>query len=372
MKILNVSKFYPPVIGGVEKVVYDLATGLQDKVDMNVVVANTKFKYEKSVEGEVNIHRLSSLGKYFSMPVAPTYPLWLKKIEADIFHFHFPFPLGDISYLLTKPKGKTVVTWHSDIVKQKKLLKVYGPFLNKFLDEVDCIVATSPNLIENSRYLKKYKEKVTVIPLGVEHKPFIESNKIEEEKVRKIKEKYHNQTTILFIGRLIYYKGVDYLIKAMNDVKNAKLLLVGTGDLEEELKQLTASLKLEDKVEFLGVLSDEDLRVHLKACDFLTLPSIEPSEAFGLVQAEAMLCGKPVVSTNLPTGVPFVNDHRSTGIVVPPKDVDALSIALQELVNNEDLRRAYGNNAKKRALEMFTKEKMAESYYELYKQLLNN
>ncbi|OCL25565.1 hypothetical protein U472_14635 [Orenia metallireducens] len=368
MKVLQVNKLYYPFTGGVEQVAYDISTQLKDKVDMNVLVANDQFKkLEEEVNG-IKVFRSASIGTYFSMPVAPTFPFDLRKFDSDILHFHLPFPLGVMSYLLTRTKAKTIVTWHSDIVKQKKILKLYKPFLMKFLDKVDKIVATSPNLIESSPFLQPFKEKCTVIPLGVDTEQFKIDNNI-EIKVNKIKSKY-DKPIIFFVGRLVYYKGVKYLVEAMQNV-DAKLLIGGTGSLSDDLKALSKKYNLDDKIEFLGFVDDKDLPAYYHASDMFVLPSVAKSEAFGIVQLEAQACGKPVISTNLPTGVPYANKDKETGLVVEPKSSKQLAEAINLLLENEEIRLEYGDNAKRRVNELFTVEKMGESYFDLYQKLIS-
>jgi len=370
MKVVQVNKLYYPFVGGVEKVVYDISNEIKNSVDVEVLVCNTENKLVKEEIEDVKVTRTASLGIYFSMPVSLSFPKYLRSYDADIYHFHFPFPLADISYMLgRKIKGKVVVTWHSDIVKQKLMLKFYGPILRRFLKKhADVILATSPQLIESSPFLSEVKDKCKVVPLGID----VDKYKITEtvnQNVDKIHEKY-GDNLILFVGRLIYYKGVEYLVRAMENVSKGKLLIVGEGKLKDELISLTKELNLEDKIEFLGKASDEELISYYHACDLFVLPSIAKSEAFGLVQLESMACGKPVISTNLPTGVPFVNENGKTGIVVEPENSAQLSEAINELMNDDNKRQQYGQYAKDRVEKVFTREKMAENVLDIYKELL--
>jgi len=369
MKVLQINKLYYPFTGGVEKVAYDISNQLSDKVEMDVLVANDKFKKVQEKINGANIYRSASLGRYFSMPVAPTFPFDLKQFDADIYHYHLPFPLGVVSHLLTNPNGKTVVTWHSDIVKQKNILKLYKPFLMKFLEKADKIVTTSPNMIGSSPLLQPFKDKCTVIPLGIDPKDFVLTYE-EETKVNKIKKNY-NKPIIFFVGRLVYYKGIKYLIKAMQNI-DAQLLIGGTGPLESELKSQVKEYNLEDRVEFLGYVADEDLSAYYHASEMFVLPSVAKSEAFGIVQLEAQACGKPVISTNLPTGVPYANKDKETGLIVEPKSSQQLADAINLLLSNENLRSTYGENARKRVNDLFTIKKMGKNYLRLYKEVLNS
>jgi rhamnosyl/mannosyltransferase len=367
MKVLQINKLYYPFTGGVEQVAYDISSELSDKLDMNVLVANDKFKKSTENIKGANVIRSASIGRYFSMPVAPKFPLELKKINTDIYHYHLPFPLGVVSDLMVNPRGKKIVTWHSDIIKQKNILKLYKPFLKKFLNKVDKIVTTSPNMIDNSPFLQEYKKKCTVIPLGINPANFNLTDYTKEKK-KEIQNKY-NKPIIFFVGRLVYYKGLEVLIRAMKDI-DAQLLIGGTGPLENELKNLVNRMDLNNNIEFLGFVKDEDLAAYYHASNFFVLPSVAPSEAFGIVQLEAHACGKPVISTNLPTGVPYANKDQETGIVVEPNSVDQLHNAIKKLLNDSSLRKELGKNAKKRVNKKFTVKKMGEAYFNLYEDLL--
>lgn len=367
MKVIQVNKLYYPHIGGIEKTVYDIASELKEKMDIEILVCNVHKNDVIEYVEDVKVTRAGSLGTYFSMPVSLRFLKLLGKGNADIYHLHLPFPLGVISYLLKKPKGKIVVTWHSDIIKQKRILKLYKPFLMRFLKKVDVILTTSPQMIDNSPFLSKFKDKCKVVPSGIDVTPFINITDKQIEKIQALRKKY-GQRIVFFMGRLVYYKGISYLIDAMKDI-NAKLLIAGTGNLQQELKEKVKEMGIINKVEFLGRLDDEEVPLFYHACDIFVLPSIENSEAFGLVQLEAMACGKPVISTNLPTGVPFVNQHNKTGIIVEPKNSEQLKKAINYLLDNRNIRMQFGECARKRVINKFTKEVMANRIYDIYKKI---
>jgi len=330
--------------------------------------AATQRKTEIEEKDGLKIVRVGSVGTFRSMLLSPSFFFWMRKIKANVFHFHLPFPLGVISYLLAKPEGKIVVTWHSDIVRQKIGRFFYQPFLIKFLEKADVIIATSPNMIESSPYLRRFREKCTVIPLGIDVKKF-ELLEEEKKRVEEIKKKYsYEKGIVLFVGRLIYYKGVEYLITAIKDVDGV-CLIIGEGKLRKKLEKMSDKLGLSSKVYFLGSVSDEELPMYYHACDIFCLPSVAKSEAFGIVQLEAMACGKSVVSTSLPTGVPFVNQDKKTGIVVQPKDPQALANAINTLLDNPTLREKYGKYAKERVKREFAREVMVEKILRVYRGL---
>jgi len=369
IRILQISKFFYPHFGGMEKVVRDINIGLKEDVNMKVLTCQVKGKGNKEIIDDIEVFRAGSIGVYFSVPISFTFPFLLRKLsnDRDILHFHLPFPLAVMSYLLVRPKGKIVVWWHSDILKPKNLYKIYKPFLRSFLNKVDKIIVATPYHIKNSDVLKDFKDKCEVIPFGIDVERFNFTNEI-KEKVEKVRGEY-GPKIILFIGRLIYYKGLEYLIQAIKSV-DAKLLIIGEGYLKENLQKLVDKLKIKNKVFFLGRVGNSEIVAYYYACDIFVLPSIEKTEAFGLVQLEAMACGKPIVNTNLPTGVPYVSQNEITGLTVPPKDAKALAGAMNILLNDEILRKKYGENGRKRVEKEFTKKIMIEKVLNVYKQLI--
>ena len=368
MKILQVSKLYYPWVGGVEKHVKDLVDGIKEQVAVEVLACQPKGKECREEVDGVLVTRAGSIGIYLGMPLSFSFPRLLRESakKADILHFHSPFPLGEISLLLFGFRNKkVVVTYHSDIVRQKFWLRFYRPFLQRFLRRADCIIVTSQNLLDSSPFLQPQKKKCHIVPLGID---------IEEFKNRQTgKVEFLNQANkkiVLFVGRLVSYKGLEFLLKAMRDV-DALLLIVGEGPLREQLESLVKTLRLESRAVFLGKLSDEELKYCYEICDVFVLPSVERTEAFGIVQLEAMLAGKPVVNTDLPTGVPFVSTHQETGFTVPPRDAKALSVALNTLLGNEKLADAFGRNAVDRVRLLFSKETMIKRILEIYEEVLS-
>lgn len=369
--MLQINKLFYPHIGGVEKVVLDVAQELQNSVNMSVLVTGSNRRVQTEYLDNIRIIRTPSLGTYFSMPVSPTFPFWLRKFgkEVDILHFHYPFPLGDVSYLLSGLSHQRIVlTWHSDIVKQLKLMRVYRPLLHKFLSKVDKIVVTSPNLLHSSNELAAYKDKCEVVPLGIDVNQLVDH--VDEARVRELESQFEG-VKILFVGRLVYYKGVEYLIRAVKGLSQFHLIIVGDGPLRQSLMQLATDLDVAQRVTFWGRASEDDLRAFYQACDIFVLPSVESSEAYGLVQLEAMAFGKPVVSTNLPTGVPYVNSHNHTGFVNEPRDVNGLRESLRKLVENRELSKVLGENGKRRVNAVFNRKAMGARILRIYETTVN-
>lgn len=369
IRVLQISKLYHPTIGGVESIVQSIAEGLKSRLQMQVLVCMPKGKKECEEINGVTVTRSSSLGIKHSMPVSLTFPfdLWRLSCEKDILHFHMPFPLGDLAYLLVRPKVKVVVWWHSEIIRQKFFLKLYALFMHMFLRKADKIIVATPKHLEETLILHKYLDKCEVIPFGIDVKKYTLNEPLSNA-VDIIRAKYGSRIA-LFVGRLVYYKGIEYLIQAMKDV-DCHLIIIGEGNLEDKLKKMVADLGIEDRVFFIGKVDDEVLPVYFNACDVFMFPSVARTEAFGIVQLEAMACGKPVINTNLPTGVPWVSKDGETGLTVPTCDSGALAKAMNILFHNEELRIGYGKNALSRVNDCFNKDKMLDSVYELYAKLI--
>ena len=373
IKVLEVNKLYYPITGGIERLVQQIAEGLNSKVDIKVLVCQKKGKGTRELVNGVDVIRAGSAGVLFSLPISLSFILKLRRLskEVDIIHFHVPFPLGDLACLLANFKGKVVVSWHSDIVRQKKMMKLYKPLLIKFLNRADMILVATQGHIDGSDYLIEYRDKCRIVPYGVE--PNIE--KLADMFIAEQRESVNTQdktTKFLFIGRLVYYKGCEILVEAFSKVHNAELILVGTGPLESTLRQKVNELGINEKVVFRGSISDEEMVDCIRYCDVLVLPSIIKSEAFGLVQLEAMVFEKPVINTNLPSGVPYVSINKETGLTVEPGSVKQLTKAMQWLVDHEEERRIMGKKGRIRAKKYFTTPDMINNIENVYMELIGS
>ncbi len=367
MKILQVYKDYYPVIGGIENHVRLLSTLLSRQEGMEITVLTTSPTLRGHVlpDHRVRVIKAGRLATVASTPISLSLFTKMRALEADIVHLHFPYPVGELAYLGSGHKGPLVITYHSDVVRQQKLLFLYKPFLWRVLQRADAIIASSPNYIRSSPFLSRFEPKCHVIPFGIDLSRFQHRD---EERVERIRQLY-DPPLLLFVGRFRYYKGLSYLIEAMKEIR-ATLLLAGSGPLEKELRQQVRTNRLEERVLFLGAVSDENLATLYQACDLFVLPSCERAEAFGITQLEAMACGVPVVSTELGTGTSFVNVDGETGLVVPPASPAALAQAINSLLTDAALRKTMGQRGRERVEAEFGAELMVERVAELYRGLM--
>ena len=367
MRVLQLGKFYFPEVGGIETALKSMCESLADQVEFRVLVANTRWRTEHE-DGRIGVTRAASAGKLFSCSMAPSYLVWARKYDADLIHAHLANPLAELAALIAKRDIPVVAHFHSDVVRPVPgpLRKLYNRFLHAFYRRANCIVVPTPRHIEVSNFVPYYREKCRVVPFGIPVSRF----DLDEAGRKKVDTLKDGLPTVLFVGRLVHYKGVEVLIRALESCK-ARLWIVGTGPLEESLKCLAREKGIADRVGFLGHVPDEDLVAYYHACDMFALPSITNQEMFGLVQLEAMACYKPVISTDLPTGVPWVNQHGKTGYCVPPGDSAELGHAIQHLLDNRELREEMGLAGRARVEQHFSSAKMAEAMLQVYQEVLS-
>jgi rhamnosyl/mannosyltransferase len=378
MRIVQTNKAYFPKVGGIETTITNLSEGLVNEFDVNVeVLTCSNQRSYKSVTKKINgvvINYLPTFGFFASLPISPVYFNSLTKLRGDILHVHEPFPWADLSYIFSSKIRKNfshlVVSWHSDIVRQKWALSFYSPYIHKFLKMADKILVSNANLIKYSEYLPDYRSKCEVIPLGA-NLDWVQDSDSRVDQVKKIRNDY-NSPIVLFVGRLVYYKGIEYLIEAISQISDASLLIIGIGPLEIKLKNQIRTLKLEKRVHILPEVDEETLHSFYEACDIFVLPSVEKSETYGIVQIEAMACGKPVICTELKTGTTYINQHGKTGLVVAPRDSKSLAEEIKKLLTDHELRNKFGCKAKQRALSEFNTKLMVERTFNVYKELLRS
>ena len=377
LRVTMVNKYYsPPHLGGVETTVRTLSEGLVEHAGARVraLVSNEGRERVEEMIGGVDVVRLPRQLALSSAPVAAGLPGALRDEmrregpqgpEApDVINLHSPYPWGELSFLQASPDVPSVVLYHSDIVRQKHLLAAYRPFLERFLDRVDLIVAHSPNLVRSSAFLAPRAEKCRVVPCALPAQRLAATPAV-LRRAAELRAAHAGRRVVLFVGRLVYYKGVDVLVRAMAGL-DADLVLIGRGPLEAELREFAAASGIAARVTFLAPQGDDELSAWYHAADVFCLPSVARSEAFGLVQIEAHAAGTPVVSTDLPTGVPYANPDGVTGLIVPPGDAGALAGALNRLLRDDELRARLGRQAQARALREFTVPRMVAGTLAVY------
>ena len=371
MKILQLGKFYP-IKGGVEKVMYDLVQGLTEKniyCDM-LCASEVNESYNIKLNSKGNIICTSTWKKLFATMISPSMITTLRKIcsDYDIIHVHHPDPMAALALYFSNYKGKVVLHWHSDILKQKFILKFYLPLQTWLIKRADVIIGTTPKYLSESPFLQLKNLNKVSVPIG------ITPIKIEQAKSKEIKDKYKNKKIIFSLGRLVGYKGFSYLIKAAKYLPDNYIILIGgSGPQKQELEEIINNENLKSKVELLGRISDEDLPAYYGACDIYVLSSIWKTEAFGIVQIEAMSCGKPVIATRIEgSGVDWVNQNEVSGLNVNPENSKEIANAIIKILSDETKYKNYSEGAHDRFLSHFTKDRMINKVITIYKNLLND
>jgi glycosyltransferase involved in cell wall biosynthesis len=371
MRVLQFGKFYPPHIGGIERVMFDLTEGLNARgVRCDVLCSNDQSNYVEETIKDYRVMRTRSFGVYLSASISPQLASSLKRVGShyDIVHVHLPDPMATLALFYARPASKIVLHWHNDIVRQRFLLRLFLPFQTWMLRRSDAIVTTSPNYIDGSAHLSPYRHKCRVVPIGVDRADF----EVSSRAVSEIRTRYGNRRLVFSIGRLSGYKGYRYLIEAARHLGDEyAVLIAGSGPLESELSRLVAAWGLDAKVFLLGPISHEDVGSYYEACNVYCLSSISRNEGFGLVQIEAMLFRKPVVSTNVEgSGVTWANIDGKTGLVVAPRDPAALAAAIDRVCSDREMYERFAANGHERVTAMFTRDAMISGTIEIYEELL--
>jgi len=367
VRILQVGKFYPPYAGGIETHLEELCAQLRNFADVEVIVANTSRRNITEQISGIKVHRAGTVAHFANVPISPGMVAAIRRSNADIVHIHWPNPMAVLAYLASGHTGRLVLTYHSDIVKQRAVALPFRPIFNLFMTRCRAVIATSPNYVETSPVLRRYRQLCHVIPYGISTERLATPD---PAAVADLRRKY-GPRIVVAVGRLVYYKGFEYLVRAMRSV-NGRALIIGDGPLDEKLRSLAASCGVADRVVFTGEKSGKDLAPYFHAADVFALPSIARSEAFGIVQLEAMACGKPVVNTSLDSGVPFVSLDGVTGLTVPPAEPESLAMAINQLLDDDNLRSRYGEAGRRRVAQEFGLEKMVHRTCELYGQILES
>lgn len=366
MQVLHVYKtYYPTSTGGCEQAIKSLTSHTQKLGYQNKLLTLS------SKPGMVRTHSLEVISLPITFEIASC-PINLKLLtqfknyvkDADILHFHFPWPFADLLYLLLATKKPTIVTYQSDIVRQRLLKYIYSPVMKAFLARVDKIVLSSDNYLHSSKAIQPYLRKCTVVPLGLDDEDYpTPAPKLLADWEQKVGKNF-----MLFIGVLRNYKGLEYLLEAISGT-SIPLVLIGTGNGEQKLRKRSGNLP---NVTCVGRVSEEDKIALIKLCRAVILPSHLRSEAFGVCLLEGLMQGKPLISTDLQTGTSFVNQDNVTGFVVPPSNAQALKAAIIKLHDHPTLATEMGANGREHFVKHFRAQEMANRYDELYKAITNN
>lgn len=367
LKVLHFYKtYYPDTFGGIEQVIYQLSeSGAEYDVESTVLSLSKRGDIDNQKIGKQRVFYAKTNFEIASTPFSLSCIKKFKELakQADIIHYHYPFPFMDMLHFLCRINKPTIVSYHSDIVKQKFFSRLYSPLMNHFLKSVDCIVAASPNYVKTSVVLQKFESKVKVIPYGLNEKSY---PSISDEKLKFWRDRFDGGF-FLFIGAFRYYKGLHTLLEAAH-ATSLPVVIVGGGGIESDIKAKAEELNLTN-VHFVGSLPDEDKAALLKLCTAIVFPSHLRSEAFGITLLEGAMYGKPLISCEIGTGTSFINLDGYSGFVIPPNDPVRLRQVMQELYSNPELAERYGSNAYARFKDVFTSEKMLTDYSAVYREL---
>jgi len=368
MRVLHFFKTYlPESMGGIEQVIYQLCqSGVAHGIDSQVLTLSANPEQGEPILDDHRVHRakldfnIASTG--FSYSVVKRFRELAA--EVDVVNYHFPWPFMDLVHFASGVRKPSVLTYHSDIVRQKHLLKLYQPLMHRFLGSVDRIVAASPNYLSTSEVLARYKDKTVVIPYGLNKAGYPQPS------AQRLKHWRHTvgERFFLFVGVMRYYKGLHILLEAAKGT-HYPVVIVGAGPLEQQLREQAAALQLHN-VRFLGRLGDEDKVALLHLSGALVFPSHLRSEAFGISLLEGAMYGKPMISSEIGTGTTYINIHGETGLVVPPSDPQALREAMRRLWESPVEAGQMGVRAEARYQRLFTAERMGQQSAALYRELL--
>jgi len=373
MNVLFLYKDYHPVLGGIENHIRLLGQGLRaEGVDARVLVTNTGPNTVRQTIDGVPVIKTGRQAHILSTPISFRFFKELPRAaaEADLVHLHTPYPPAELAQLLLGRKKPFVITYHSDIVRQKLSGKLYVPLQRLVLKRTTLIAVSSPAYVESSTFLRPNSHKCRLVNFGIDMQRFTETRQIRAS-ARRLCSRFDDRPLLLFIGRLRHYKGVDVLIRAMRSVNEAHLLIVGDGPMRRDLQTLAGAQQLADRITFLGECSEPEALAARHAAQLFLLPSTNRAEALGIVQLEAMACRLPVICTELGTGTSYVNRHEETGLVVPPNDPTALSAAINRLLSDANLRTQMGAAGRKRVEDQFALPVMIRKTVSLYNEALS-
>ncbi|MGE1174096.1 glycosyltransferase family 4 protein [Pseudomonas sp. BW7P1] len=368
MRVLHFFKTYlPDSVGGIEQVIFQLCeSGAQHGIEGQVLTLSANPEPAVLQLGQHEVHRARLDIQFASTGFSWSVFKQFRELaaEADVINYHFPWPFMDLVHFASGLNKPSVVTYHSDIIRQKHLLKLYRPLMNRFLASADRIVAASPNYLHTSDVLQQFQDKTRVIPYGLNKSGYPQPD---AERMNRWRQQLGDKF-FLFVGVMRYYKGLHILLDALKDV-DYPVVIVGAGPLEQELHAQAAALGLRN-IHFLGRLSDEDKVALLQLSYAIVFPSHLRSEAFGISLLEGAMYGKPMISSEIGTGTSYINIHNETGLVVPPSHPQAFREAMRTLWENPARAAEMGLKAEARYRQLFTADEMGCKWTELYQELL--
>ncbi len=366
LKILQLGKFHP-IRGGVEKVMLDLTTGLSARgISCDMLCAATRGSYTIRLNDRARIIAVRSLANVKATMMSPAMIVRLRRIcrQYDIIHIHHPDPMAALALRLSGFKGKVVLHWHSDILRQRQLLRLIKPRQTWLLKRADVIVTTSPPYLEQSPWLAPYRDKCQCVPIGI-----LPVDDADQRAIDKLRKSVGGRKVVFSMGRLVGYKGFEYLIDAAALLPDDHIVVIGgTGPLRDQLQARIEAAGLTEKVRLLGFVPEEALPVYYRAASLFCMSSVERTEAFGVVLIEAMSCGTPIVATRIPgSGVPWVNADGISGRNAEPRDARSLAEAIMAVTGDSDGQ--YSRGALERYRSHFTEEKMLKNIIEIYRNM---
>lgn len=362
MKVLHVFKsYFPPTHGGIEHHINDVVHGLKDRMECAVLTTSDSRRLVVEDDDGVQVVRAPVVGWLSSAAIAPSLARYLRTSGADLVHFHLPNSPVELAYFASRIDTPCVATFHAEIMRWRPIVAAYRPVEQAFLSRMKRIVVSSEALAGSTPALRNHRDRIDVIPFGVDPEEWADRPDAADRLRDSI-----GGPIVLCMGRLVHYKGAEVAVEAMRNV-DATLLVVGDGGRRQAIESLVTRLGLEDKVRMIGEVPNADRAVYYHAADVAVLPATSRGETFGISAVEAMACGVPVVTTELGTGTSWVNAHGETGIVVPPRNADALAGAIDQLLSDPARRRAMGEAARRRVSELFTKEQMLDAVADVYR-----
>jgi rhamnosyl/mannosyltransferase len=355
LKVLHVGKFYPPVPGGIERVVQSLCTVAKGRLESSVLAFNTASSTVHEVVDGVPVTRVGTWGSAGSVSIAPAFARHLQHAQADLMILHEPNPWALLSFALVRPRLPLAIWFHSDVVRPKLQYDLfYAPLARPAYRQAHRFLVSSPPLADQAAALQPYRDRVTVIPFGIDAEKWQPTPAI-HRRAAEIRQQA-GRPLVVFAGRHVPYKGIPVLIEAAAPL-DVSIVILGDGPMRQEWTTLAGQQQGPARFVFPGEVDDDELRAYLVAARMLVLPSVTKAETFGFVQLEAMACGTPVISTSVPTGVPWVNQ---TGLVVPPGESVPLRDAIARLAADPALARGLGTAGQRRASSEFSLQLMGD------------